>query len=114
MIGCSHCKCENDGKSPDCWNCGKPLEPTVKPVGAKERLGQHLADHFECTKGCEAATVAIKISTTGDGLSKFLDVHEHRFAAVSCTHCGYTEFFNLSVLEGKDHLGPILEALFEN
>jgi|TARA_B110000438_G_C15152911_1_gene368330 predicted nucleic-acid-binding Zn-ribbon protein len=34
-----------------------------------------------------------KISTTGAGLSKFLNIQANKFIAISCTGCGYTELF---------------------
>ena len=34
-----------------------------------------------------------KISTTGSGLSKFLNMQNNRFVTISCTKCGYTELF---------------------
>jgi hypothetical protein len=33
------------------------------------------------------------IATTGDGLSRLFDIQNRRFEAVSCTRCGYTEFY---------------------
>jgi predicted nucleic-acid-binding Zn-ribbon protein len=33
-------------------------------------------------------------------------------AFVSCTNCGYTEVYDLRVVEGKDDLGTFLEILF--
>ena len=33
------------------------------------------------------------ISTTGGGLSKMFDVQTNKFQVVSCTNCGYSEFY---------------------
>jgi hypothetical protein len=33
------------------------------------------------------------VATTGDGLSRLFDSQNRRFKAVSCTWCGYTEFY---------------------
>jgi predicted nucleic-acid-binding Zn-ribbon protein len=41
-----------------------------------------------------------------------LEVQAYRYAFVSCTNCGYTEVYNLRILEGKDDLGTFLEILF--
>jgi predicted nucleic-acid-binding Zn-ribbon protein len=49
---------------------------------------------------------------SGTGLSRFLEIQRHRYAFVSCTNCGYSEVFNLKMLEGKDNLGDFLEILF--
>jgi predicted nucleic-acid-binding Zn-ribbon protein len=46
------------------------------------------------------------------GLSRLFEVQPYRYAFVSCTNCGYTEVYNISILEGKDDLGNILEILF--
>ena len=34
-----------------------------------------------------------KISTTGSGLSRFLNMQNNKFVTISCTKCGYTELF---------------------
>ncbi len=34
------------------------------------------------------------------------------FLAVSCENCGYTELFNLSILEGRSDLQNFLRGLF--
>jgi predicted nucleic-acid-binding Zn-ribbon protein len=33
------------------------------------------------------------VSMTGSGLSKFFDVQTNTFKVVSCTNCGYSEFY---------------------
>jgi len=33
------------------------------------------------------------VATTGDGFARLLDLENRRFRAVSCTRCGYTEFY---------------------
>lgn len=33
------------------------------------------------------------VATTGDGVSRMFDIQNRRFRAVSCTRCGYTEFY---------------------
>ena len=48
---------------------------------------------FRCTKcGC-TSYVADTIQTTGGNFSKFFDVQNKKFVAVSCTNCGYTELY---------------------
>ena len=34
-----------------------------------------------------------KISTTGGGLTKFLNIQNNKFITISCTECGFTEIF---------------------
>lgn len=49
---------------------------------------------------------------SGTGISRLFEVQLYRYAFASCTHCGFTEIFNLKILEGKDNLGNVLEILF--
>ncbi|MCB2178598.1 zinc ribbon domain-containing protein [bacterium] len=73
---------------------------------------QLLADKFVCPR-CEHKHATVeRLAMSGTGLSRLLEIQAHRYAFVSCTNCGYTEVFNLRVLEGKDNLGSFLEVLF--
>ena len=48
---------------------------------------------YICIK-CENKTYEEgKISTTGSGLTKFLNMQSKNFNTISCTECGYTEIF---------------------
>ena len=50
---------------------------------------------YICIK-CENKTYEQgKISTTGSGLSKFLNMQSNNFSTISCTECGYTEIFKV-------------------
>jgi predicted nucleic-acid-binding Zn-ribbon protein len=46
-----------------------------------------------CPKCGHRETVTDEISTTGSGLSKFFDIQNRRFAAVSCENCGHSELY---------------------
>jgi predicted nucleic-acid-binding Zn-ribbon protein len=73
---------------------------------------QLLAEKFVCPR-CEQQHGHVeRLAMSGTGISRFLEIQAHRYAFVSCTNCGYTEVFNLKVLEGKDNLGHFLEILF--
>jgi predicted nucleic-acid-binding Zn-ribbon protein len=48
----------------------------------------------------------------GTGLSRLFEIQHHRFAFVSCHNCGYTEVYNLKILEGKDNIGTLLDVIF--
>jgi uncharacterized protein len=75
-------------------------------------LDDQLASRFKCAK-CQSVGARVKrISTAGSGLSKLFDIQHNQFVMVSCSHCGYTEVYNPEVLEGKRHLGTILDILF--
>jgi hypothetical protein len=34
------------------------------------------------------------------------------FVVISCTFCGFTEFYNPEILKGRDDLGTVLDILF--
>jgi hypothetical protein len=53
-----------------------------------------------------------RLAMSGTGFSRFFDIQPYRYAFVSCNNCGYTEIFNLKVLEGKDDLGTFIDILF--
>jgi uncharacterized protein len=75
-------------------------------------LEDQLASRFVCNK-CKTQGATVKrISAPGTGISKLLDIQHNQFVMASCTHCGYTEVYNPEVLEGKRHLGSILDVLF--
>jgi len=75
-------------------------------------LEDQLSLRFKCAK-CDANGATVKrISASGTGLSKILDIQHNQFIAVSCRNCGYTEIYNPESLEGKRHLGTILDVLF--
>jgi len=60
---------------------------------------------WKCPK-CESQQYELdEIRTTGGNLSKFFNVQNKKFTAVSCTQCHYTEFY-----KGKTStLGNILD-----
>jgi predicted nucleic-acid-binding Zn-ribbon protein len=49
---------------------------------------------------------------SGTGLSRLFEIQPYRYVFASCTNCGFTEVYNLKVLEGKDNVGTFLEILF--
>jgi predicted nucleic-acid-binding Zn-ribbon protein len=51
---------------------------------------------------------------SGTGLSRLLEIQQYRYVFASCDNCGFTEIYNLRMLEGKDNLGTFLEILFAN
>jgi predicted nucleic-acid-binding Zn-ribbon protein len=71
-----------------------------------------LAQEFVCAR-CEHKGAHVeRLSMSGVGISRLFEVQPYRYAFVSCTHCGYTEVYNLDTLEGKDDLGAFLDILF--
>jgi predicted nucleic-acid-binding Zn-ribbon protein len=76
------------------------------------KLDEQLATRFVCTKCKGQGGSTKKISTSGSGLSRLMDIQHNKFITVSCNNCGYTEMYNPEVLEGKSQLGNILDVLF--
>lgn len=78
------------------------------------RVDDLLAEKFACPRCGSRGAHAERLSMSGTGLSRLLEIQAHRYSFVSCTNCGYTEVFNLRTLEGKDNLGTFLEILFSD
>jgi predicted nucleic-acid-binding Zn-ribbon protein len=49
--------------------------------------------NFTCPKCGNTSYEIGEISTTGDLLTKILDVHNKKFTHVTCERCRYTEFY---------------------
>lgn len=71
-----------------------------------------LADKFVCPKCEHRGGHTERLAMAGTGLSRLFEVQPHRYAFVSCNNCGYTEVYNLKVLEGKDNVGTFIDILF--
>lgn len=57
-----------------------------------------------CVK-CGGTEVSQKeVAMTGTGLSKLFDVQHNQFLVISCTQCGYSEFYNKQSSEGSNIL----------
>ncbi len=78
------------------------------------KVDQVLADQFVCPRCDTRGADVQRLAMSGTGLSRFLEIQAYRYAFASCINCGYTEVFNLRILEGKDDLGTFLEILFSN
>lgn len=76
------------------------------------RVDQSLANAFVCEKCHHQGGQVERLSMSGTGISRLLEIQPYRYAFVTCPNCGYTEIYNLKVLEGKDNLGNILEVIF--
>ena len=81
---------------------------------SKGKAESILAQEFVCAH-CQAQGAQVeRLSMSGTGFSRLLEIQPYRYAFVSCKNCGYTEVFNLKMLEGKDDLGTFLDILFSN
>lgn len=61
---------------------------------------------YNCPKCNHTQFETDTISATGGGLSRFLDIQNRRFISISCSSCGYTEFY-------KKQKGSTLESIFD-
>ncbi|MBH26951.1 MAG: GTP-binding protein [Chloroflexi bacterium] len=50
---------------------------------------------YECAKCGSTQFTNNEIRTTGSGLSRFFDIQNQKFTAVTCNNCGYTELFKV-------------------
>jgi predicted nucleic-acid-binding Zn-ribbon protein len=73
-----------------------------------------LSVNFVCEKCNSQGGHVERLAMSGTGISRLLEIQPYRYAYVSCPNCGYTEIYNLKILEGKDDLGTFLEVLFSN
>ena len=77
------------------------------------RVDDELASKFVCEKCQNRGAHVERISASGTGLSRMLEIQTKRYLIASCTNCGYSETYHLSILEGKgDRVGSLLEVLF--
>ncbi len=76
------------------------------------KVDELLAKEFVCARCGHRGAQTDRLSMSGTGLSRLLEIQAYRYAFVSCNNCGYTEVYNLRTLEGKDDLGTFLEILF--
>jgi len=77
------------------------------------RIEEQLAPRFVCPKCHHAGASSRRFAATGTGISKLFDIQHNKFVALTCRNCGFTEVYDPRVLEGKDHLGTILDVIFE-
>lgn len=59
----------------------------------------------ECPKCGSEDVSSSEVRMTGGGLSRFVDVQTNVFDAVSCSECGYTEFYR----KERDKKGDVLD-----
>jgi predicted nucleic-acid-binding Zn-ribbon protein len=76
------------------------------------KIEDYLAKEFVCRHCDQHGAHVERLSMSGTGISRFMDIQPYRYAFVSCHNCGYTEVFNLKMLETKDDVGMFLDILF--
>ncbi len=77
-----------------------------------ERVDDLLASKFVCDRCKSRGAHAERLAMSGTGLSAFMDIQPHRYLFLSCRNCGYTQVFNLKMLEGRDDLSDFIDTLF--
>ena len=75
-------------------------------------IEDQLSMRFVCPKCSFSGAIVKRFASTGTGLTKILDIQHNKFITLSCKNCGYTEMYNPDILEGKSHLGDILDVIF--
>ena len=76
------------------------------------RVDDLLASRFKCCKCKSTGGLTKRFAAPGTGLTRILDIQHNRYVSVSCRNCGYTEIYDPQYLEGKSHLGDIMDVLF--
>jgi predicted nucleic-acid-binding Zn-ribbon protein len=59
---------------------------------------------FICTKCGNRQADIDNIRTTGAGFTKFFNIQNRKFLAVSCSKCGYTEFYRQGKTSGASNV----------
>ncbi|OWA37671.1 hypothetical protein B9G55_06385 [Saccharibacillus sp. O16] len=57
-----------------------------------------------CIKCGSTSAETKDVAMTGTGLSKMFDMQHNEFTVVSCTNCGYSEFYNRQSSTGSNIL----------
>nr|WP_251342362.1 zinc ribbon domain-containing protein [Haloplanus sp. GDY1] len=99
-VYCPECGTKASADWAFCRNCEASLDDAA-PADALTASGDgevvDLSGAVEGETGCPKCghtdADVDDIATTGVGLSRLFDVQNRRYRAVSCTRCGYTEFY---------------------
>jgi hypothetical protein len=95
FVYCSSCGSKAAASWSYCRSCQSSLDD-ARPPDKSERLGaDDRLDMQEsgCPKCGHEDTDVDTVATTGAGLTRFFDLQNRQFQAVSCTNCGYTELY---------------------
>jgi predicted nucleic-acid-binding Zn-ribbon protein len=71
-----------------------------------------LAQEFVCARCHQKGAHVERLAMSGTGISRLFEFQPYQYAFASCANCGYTEVYNLHILEGRDDLGNFLDVLF--
>ncbi len=96
FVVCASCGARASTDWSFCRSCQSSLEDAHPPEDPLERIGADDTIDMEesgCPKcGHEDAEVDA-MATTGTALTRLFDLQVNRFQVVTCTNCGYTEFY---------------------
>jgi len=59
---------------------------------------------YQCIKCGSKKAEVDNIRTTGSGFTRFFNIQNRKFAAVSCTNCGFTEFYRKGKTSGASNV----------
>lgn len=78
-----------------------------------KKLDAEISSKFNCPRCKGQGAHVERLSMTGSGITKLLDIQPYKYLFISCNNCGYTEVFNAKILEGKkDTAMDIFDILF--
>jgi predicted nucleic-acid-binding Zn-ribbon protein len=100
-VRCHECGTKASADRSFCRNCeaslgdAEPVDerPVARDDGADVDLSELGDGETGCPKCGHTDAEVDDIATTGAGVSRLFDVQNRRYRAVSCTRCGYTEFY---------------------
>ncbi len=59
---------------------------------------------YICEKCGNRKAVVDEIRTTGKGFTRFFNIQNRKFHTVSCSKCGYTEFYTMGKASGASNI----------
>lgn len=100
-----------------CSNCVERYKrnknnPDPNVLRSRYDIEEEFKERFICAKCKTKAAISKNIATTGDGISRLLDLQINEFMVVTCKNCGYSEIYDLEVLEAKENLTTFLDLIF--
>lgn len=109
MWNCEECSEAIEDNFAACWNCGTARDGTPDPDfqresgsdiqddTADEDFVTKISDRFKCSK-CECTDAKVRrITNISNEVGLFSGPGFDRFVAISCTHCGFTEFYDAKI-----------------
>lgn len=72
-----------------------------------------IEEKYKCPKCTNIGADVRELAMTGTGLCKLFDIQHNEYLFISCKKCGYTEVYNLHILD-KRPKSYILDLLIGN